>query len=105
MRGRPRARVSVMECAGPPALLRSAGGKTGEASRVGQFSSGAATTALRGSVWPRFFTTEVTEGHRGRQEIQREGTARMQSLTVSAPHVSPSVISVTSVVKKEKRGF
>jgi hypothetical protein len=27
-------------------------------------------------------TTEVTEGHRGRQVIQRKGTARIQSLTV-----------------------
>ena len=29
-----------------------------------------------------FFTTEVTGGHRGRQEIQREGTARMQSVVI-----------------------
>jgi hypothetical protein len=66
---------------------------------------GGCATTSHGFHPSNLLTTEVTEGHRGRQEIQRKGTARIQSLTVSALLLSSSVLSVTSVVKKRNRGF
>src|SRR5262245_1907039 len=63
-------------------------------------------TTSRGLPAVRFFNHRGHRGPqrktRGRQGIQQEGTARIQSWSVSPLLISPSVISVTSVVKKEE---